>query len=98
VNSTPPAVQIDHCACAAIRAAIALHMLAAAVTDTSITRTLARALRALGSRERLAAYLGVPEAELAEWLAGRGEPPTAIYVRALDLVARGPFVPRNKAR
>ena len=73
-----------------------MRVLAAAVTETSITRTLALALRSLGSRSRLAAYLGVSEAELAEWLAGRAEPPTAIYVRALDLVARGPFIPRNK--
>ena len=73
-----------------------MRMLAVAVTETSITRTLALALRSVGSRSRLAAYLGVSEAELAEWLAGRAEPPTAIYVRALDLVARGPFIPRNK--
>jgi hypothetical protein len=66
-------------------------MVAPAVADNSITRTLALALRSIGSPERLAEYLGVPEAQLIEWLAGIGRPPTRIYIRALDLVARGPF-------
>jgi len=63
----------------------------ASMVDTSITRTLGLALRTLGSRERLAAYLGVTEERLGEWLEGRREPPTDAYLRALDLVARGPF-------
>ena len=62
-----------------------------AVADTSITRTLSLALRTLGSRERLAEYLCVPEALLQLWLDGEKVPPTSIYMRALDLVARGPF-------
>lgn len=61
------------------------------MVDTSITRTLGLALRTVGSRERLAAHLGVTADRLAEWLDGRQEPPTDIYLRALDLVARGPF-------
>lgn len=61
------------------------------VVDTSVTRTLGLALRTVGSRDRLAAQLGVTEARLEEWLEGRQEPPTEIYLRALDLVARGPF-------
>jgi DNA-binding transcriptional regulator YiaG len=63
----------------------------AAVANNSITRTLALALRSIGNLERLAEYLGVPTTDLEEWLDGRREPPTSIYVRALDLVARGPF-------
>ena len=68
-----------------------MRMLATVVTNTSVTRTLERARRAVGGVERLANYLGVPEAQLAEWLVGRGKPPTAIYMRALDIVARGPY-------
>jgi hypothetical protein len=59
----------------------------AAVTESSVTRSLALAVRAIGSVERLAEYLGVTEALLKEWLEGRLEPPTATYVRALDLAA-----------
>ena len=66
--------------------------------DTSVTRTLNLALWSLGSAERLASQLGASQTELADWLEGRRTPPTEIYVRALDLVARGPFIPRNKAR
>jgi len=68
------------------------------MTDTSITRTLALALLSLGSLQRLAEQLGVSELELADWLTGERRPPTDVYTRALDLVARGPFIPRNKAR
>ena len=66
-------------------------MILAAVVENSVTRTLTRALRAMGSLQGLAEYLGVPEAELMQWLTGNGRPPTPIYLRALDLVARGPF-------
>jgi len=75
-----------------------MRKLAPAVADTSITRTLAVALCSVGSLERLATYLGVSEVQLAEWLEGRRQPPTAIYVRALDIVARGPFISRNDGR
>jgi len=62
-----------------------------AVADTSITRTLTLALRSLGGAERLALHLGVSESRLREWLAGRSEPPIDVYLRALDVVAKGPF-------
>jgi hypothetical protein len=68
-----------------------VHSMPLAVADTSVTRTLARAARAVGGVERLAEHLNVAHAELQEWLEGTREPPTSIYVRALDLVARGPF-------
>ena len=61
------------------------------MADNSVIRTLALALRTVGSRADLADYLGVTQAILQEWLDGRREPPTAIYLRALDLVAKGPF-------
>jgi len=68
-----------------------MRMLATIVANTSVTRTLERARRALGSVARLADYLGVSQVELNEWLAGRRKPPTTIYTRALDIVARGPY-------
>lgn len=68
----------------------------AAVAGNSITRTLALAQRTIGGRAQLAEYLGVSEALLQEWLDGRREPPTAIYLRALDLVANGPFTPSRR--
>jgi len=61
------------------------------MADNSVTRTLALALRTIGGRDRLAEYLGVSESLLQEWLEGRSDPPTLIYLRALDLVANGPF-------
>lgn len=73
-----------------------MRMLVAIVADTSVTRTLSRALRAIGSLELLAEHLGVSEAQVEEWLAGRRTPPTAVYVRALDLVASGPFARRSR--
>jgi DNA-binding transcriptional regulator YiaG len=61
------------------------------VASTSVTRTLSLAQRTIGSRADLAAYLGVAEAVLQDWLDGQRQPPIAIYLRALDLVANGPF-------
>lgn len=78
-------------------APMAMHMLTPAMADTSITRTLGRALLAMGSLERLADYLGVPEAQLLDWLEGERRPPTSVYTRALDLVSRGPFIPPGKS-
>jgi DNA-binding transcriptional regulator YiaG len=73
-----------------------LRMLATIVGNTSITRTLERALRAMGSIQRLADYLGVSPGQLEDWLAGRGKAPNAVYLRALDLVASGPFISRRR--
>ena len=66
-------------------------MLLATMSNISVTRTLALALRTIGSTERLAQYLGVSQDLLNEWLEGRREAPTLVYLRALDLVASGPF-------
>ena len=73
-----------------------LHMLAPVVGNTSITRTLERALRIMGSVARLAEYLGVSPAQLEDWLAGRGKAPNSVYLRALDLVASGPFLSSHR--
>ena len=64
-----------------------------AVADNSVTRTLALAMQTIGGRAYLAEYLGVSESLLQDWLDGQSEPPTLIYMRALDLVANGPFTP-----
>ena len=74
----------------------ALHMLAVMVANTSVSRTLERASRVVGGPARLAEHLGVAEAQLMEWLAGRGKPPNSVYLRALDLVARGPVATSHK--
>ena len=62
-----------------------------AAVENSVTRTLALALSTIGTPERLAQYLGVSQKQLEQWMEGRGKPPTRIYMRALDLVASGPF-------
>jgi hypothetical protein len=62
-----------------------------AAVENSVTRTLALALSTIGSLRQLAEYLGASEEEIAQWLKGRGKPPTRIYMKALDLVASGPF-------
>jgi DNA-binding transcriptional regulator YdaS (Cro superfamily) len=61
------------------------------VAETSVTRTLALALSTIGSLERLAEYLGVPERQIEQWMKGQGKPPTRLFMKALDLVASGPF-------
>lgn len=61
------------------------------VVENSVTRTLALALTTLGSLEQLAQYLGVTQQQLVQWIEGEGRPPIKIYMKALDLVASGPF-------
>ena len=57
----------------------------------SVTRTLALALSTIGSLEGLAQYLGVTGEDIQRWLEGDGRPPIGVYIKALDLVASGPF-------
>jgi DNA-binding transcriptional regulator YdaS (Cro superfamily) len=66
-----------------------MHMQAA--LENSVTRTLALALSTLGSLERLAQHLGVTERQVIQWIEGEGKPPIRVYMKALDLVASGPF-------
>ena len=73
-----------------------LQLAQATVADNSITRTLARALHTLGSLERLAEHLDVSPELLRHWLDGSRQPPTRVYMRALDLVAGGPFTRDKK--
>ena len=62
-----------------------------ATVDNSVTRTLSLALSTIGSLERLAQHLGVTEQQIEQWMGGQGKPPTRVYMKALDLVASGPF-------
>ena len=64
--------------------------MAAAITDTSMTRTLSLAAQATGGCEALAVKLGVSTSLVQEWLAGASEPPTAVYVRLLDVLIAAP--------
>jgi len=58
----------------------------AAVSDTSMTRTLAQAAHTVGGLDALAEKLGVNTATLQDWLTGASEAPAAIYIRALDIL------------
>ena len=62
----------------------------AAATDTAMTRTLALAANAIGGCAALAEKLGVQDVVLQGWLSGASEPPTAIYVRVLDVLIAAP--------
>jgi len=51
------------------------------------SRTLQRAARMLGSRKALCERLKVEPAMLDAWTAGRGTPPTEVFLRAVDIIA-----------
>lgn len=59
---------------------------ASAPQVTIYTRVLHRACQILGGVEALAARLRVPAPTLVRWLDGEGEPPTPIFLRAVDIV------------
>jgi DNA-binding transcriptional regulator YdaS (Cro superfamily) len=48
------------------------------VNETAWTRILRQAIHRLGSRQALAGFLGVKEAELLHWLSGEESPPLAV--------------------
>ena len=50
------------------------------------SRTLQKAAEAAGGQKKLARVLRVPLAELEKWIADKGEPPMAIFLKAVDLV------------
>jgi DNA-binding transcriptional regulator YdaS (Cro superfamily) len=57
--------------------------------DTAHTRTLKRAVEVAGSPDRLAEALGVALPDLLDWMSGARPLATEVYLRALDVVARG---------
>lgn len=52
-------------------------------------RVLQAAAKAAGSARKLRDLLGVRSAPVAAWLAGTEEPPTEVFLRALELVLDG---------
>ena len=53
---------------------------------TVYTRVLHRACQLAGGVEKLAARLRVPVATLYRWLDGESEPPTPVFLKAVDIV------------
>jgi hypothetical protein len=53
---------------------------------TIYTRVLHRACQMVGGVEHLAARLRVPSPTLYRWLEGEAEPPTPIFLKAVDIV------------
>src|SRR5205085_11659643 len=43
-----------------------------------------------GGRAQLASFLGVPQAEVEDWLAARSGPPRAAFERAMELILAAP--------
>jgi hypothetical protein len=50
------------------------------------SRTMQKAAELAGGHKKLARHLRVPIAELQKWIAGAGTPPTATFLKAVDLV------------
>ena len=59
-------------------------------TDTVYTRTVRRAADDVGGIEQLAAFLKVSAAEIESWLSGKSSPANALFLKMLDIVAKGP--------
>lgn len=51
-----------------------------------VRRTLQKAAELAGGDKALARRLRVPLVELDKWIAGSGQPPMAIFLRAVDMV------------
>jgi hypothetical protein len=56
------------------------------VTASVYTKVLHRACQMVGGVEKLAARLRVPVPTLFRWLEGDGEPPTPVFLKAVDIV------------
>ncbi len=59
------------------------------------TRVLHRACRKLGGVSQLARALGVSETAVFRWLEAEEEPPTPIFLKAVDIVT--PWDPEDEA-
>jgi hypothetical protein len=58
--------------------------------DTVYTRTVRRAILDVGGIGQLAALLGVSTSEIESWLSGKSSPANALFLKMLDVVAKGP--------
>ena len=68
------------------------------MTTSRYAKALCRAEKILGSRGRMAAFLGVPPEKLSAWLDGAEEAPLEVFLRSLDVIADGPYAPRRRRR
>ena len=59
-----------------------------------MSRTFQKAAELAGGQKNLARRLRVPIGELQKWIAGTGQPPMAIFLKAVDLVLdEAPYPP-----
>jgi hypothetical protein len=56
------------------------------MTSSVYSRTFQKAAQLAGGQKKLARHLRVPLGELEKWIAGREVPPTATFLKAVDLV------------
>jgi DNA-binding transcriptional regulator YdaS (Cro superfamily) len=66
--------------------------------DTTYTRTLLRALKAIGSETKLAEMLRTSPEILCKWISGELQPPSKVYFTALDIATRSVQKPKPKSR
>jgi DNA-binding transcriptional regulator YiaG len=55
---------------------------------TVYARVLRRGAEILGGEEELATYLGVPTGHVSDWIQGKWEAPTSVFLKAVDIVTR----------
>jgi hypothetical protein len=63
--------------------------------DTVYTRTMCRALDALGGPAQLSEALGASASEIHGWANGHAIPPPGIFLRAIDLLVQDGWNPRR---
>jgi hypothetical protein len=56
------------------------------VATSVYSRALQKAAELVGGQRKLSRHLQVPEAELQKWIGDQAIPPTAIFLRAIDLI------------
>ena len=66
--------------------------------DTTYTRTLRRAIQVAGSEAKLAEQLRTSTEVLRKWVSGELQPPSKVYLAALDLLTRSVTKPLAKPR
>jgi hypothetical protein len=67
------------------------------MTDAEIYADVLRdAAETIGGEALLADFLGVKRAQLRDWRNGIGDPPMEVFLRSLDVIADGPYGPRER--
>jgi hypothetical protein len=56
------------------------------MSNSVYSRTMQKAAQLAGGEKQLARHLRVPLADLQKWIAGKDTPPTAHFLKAIDLV------------